>query len=276
MSGNLRQTLYHGLLWLVALFFFSPVAWLMLSSFKNRNDILAVPPKFVFAPTLDNYVQLFERNAFLQQLLNSFIMSVGAVVIAVVVSFLAAFCFSRFKPKGTDFLMFLLLSVRMLPGTAVILPVYLMYVAFGWKDDHIALTLFYAMFSIPFSVWILKGFIDGVSPRFDETGLVNGGSWWHVIFRVVLPQVKPGLIAAFIFNMIFVWNEFLFNYIIGGRVTSNVPVALATGSYADGGVDWAFVSTLSTVYMLPPIIAIYVFQRYLLVGMTFGTVRGEV
>ncbi len=276
MSGNLRQTLYHGLLWLVALFFFSPVAWLMLSSFKNRNDILAVPPKFAFAPTLDNYVQLFERNAFLQQLLNSFIMSVGAVVIAVVVSFLAAFCFSRFKPKGTDFLMFLLLSVRMLPGTAVILPVYLMYVAFGWKDDHIALTLFYAMFSIPFSVWILKGFIDGVSPRFDETGLVNGGSWWHVIFRVVLPQVKPGLIAAFIFNMIFVWNEFLFNYIIGGRVTSNVPVALATGSYADGGVDWAFVSTLSTVYMLPPIIAIYVFQRYLLVGMTFGTVRGEV
>ena len=276
MNGNLRQTLYHGLLWLVALFFFSPVAWLMLSSFKNRNDILAVPPKFVFTPTLDNYVQLFERNAFLQQLLNSFIMSVGAVVIAVVVSFLAAFCFSRFKPKGTDFLMFLLLSVRMLPGTAVILPVYLMYVAFGWKDDHIALTLFYAMFSIPFSVWILKGFIDGVSPRFDETGLVNGGSWWHVIFRVVLPQVKPGLIAAFIFNMIFVWNEFLFNYIIGGRVTSNVPVALATGSYADGGVDWAFVSTLSTVYMLPPIIAIYVFQRYLLVGMTFGTVRGEV
>ncbi|TXH34212.1 MAG: carbohydrate ABC transporter permease [Rhodospirillaceae bacterium] len=274
--SNLRQTLYHALLWLISLLFFSPVAWLMLSSFKGRNDILAVPAKLVFTPTLDNYVQLFERNGFLQQLLNSFIMSVAAVIVAVVVSFLAAFCFSRFKPKGTDFLMFLLLSVRMLPGTAVILPVYLMYVAFGWKDSHAALTLFYAMFSIPFSVWILKGFIDGVSLRFDETGLVNGASWWHVIFRVVLPQVRPGLIAAFIFNMIFVWNEFLFDYIIGGRKTANVPVALATGAYADGGVDWAFVSTLSTVYLLPPIIAIYVFQRYLLVGMTFGTVRGEV
>jgi multiple sugar transport system permease protein len=274
--SNLRQTLYHALLWLISLLFFSPVAWLMLSSFKNRDDILAVPAKLVFTPTLDNYAQLFQRNAFLQQLLNSFVMSVAAVIVAVVVSFLAAFCFSRFKPKGTDFLMFLLLSVRMLPGTAVILPVYLMYVAFGWKDSHVALTLFYAMFSIPFSVWILKGFIDGVSLRFDETGLVNGASWWHVIFRVVLPQVRPGLIAAFIFNMIFVWNEFLFDYIIGGRKTANVPVALATGSYADGGVDWAFVSTLSTVYLLPPIIAIYVFQRYLLVGMTFGTVRGEV
>jgi multiple sugar transport system permease protein len=132
------------------------------------------------------------------------------------------------------------------------------------------------MFSIPFSVWILKGFIDGISQRFDETALVNGGSWFHVIFRVVLPQVKPGLIAAFIFNLIFVWNEFLFNFIIGGRTTLTIPVALATGTYSQGGVDWTFVSTLTTVYILPPILAIYFFQKYLLVGMTFGTVRGEV
>lgn len=158
------------------------------------------------------------------QLGNSVLLSLGAVVIAVFVSFLAAFCFSRFRPKGTDFLMFLLLSIRMLPGPAVILPVFLMYVAFGWKDSHLWLMLFYAMFSIPFSVWILKGFLDGVSTRFDETGIVNGGSWFHIIFKVVLPQVRPGLIAAFIFNLIFVWNEFLFNFIIGGVTTQNIPM----------------------------------------------------
>jgi multiple sugar transport system permease protein len=137
-------------------------------------------------------------------------------------------------------------------------------------------TLFYAMFSIPFSVWILKGFIDGISPRYDETGLVNGGSRLHVIFRVVLPQVRPGLIAAFIFNLIFVWNEFLFNFIIGGRKTTMIPVSLVTGSLAQGGVDWVFVASLASVYLLPPVVAIYFFQKYLLVGMTFGTVRGEV
>ncbi len=177
------------------------------------------------------------------QIFNSVFLSVVAVTIAVVVSFLAAFCFSRFKPKGTDFLMFLLLSIRMLPGPAVILPVYLMYAGFGWKDNHLWLVLFYAMFSIPFSVWILKGFLDGVSMRFDETGLVNGGSWFHVIFRVVMPQVKPGLIAAFIFNMIFVWNEYLFNFIIGGVSTQNIPYALAVGTYSDGGVNWTFIAT---------------------------------
>ena len=86
----------------------------------------------------------------------------------------------------------------------------------------------------------------------------------------------PGVIAALIFNFIFVWNEFLFNYIIGGLQTSNVPVALSTGLYSSGGVDWTFISALTTVYLVPPVLVVYLFQRYLLVGMTFGTVRGEV
>ena len=276
MPQRLRTTLYYAALWLVSLIFFAPVAWIILSSFKTRNDILATPPKLIFSPTFENYVDLFTRSTFMLQLVNSVFLSLAAVVLAVFVSFLAAFCFSRFKPKGTDFLMFLLLSIRMLPGPAVIMPVYLMYVAFGWKDNHIGLIFFYAMFSIPFSVWILKGFLDGVSTRFDETGRVNGGSWVHVIFRVVLPQVKPGLIAAFIFNLIFVWNEFLFNFIIGGVTTQNIPYALAVGTYADGGVAWTFISAMTSVYIILPITFIYIFQKYLLVGMTFGTVRGEV
>ena len=273
---RLRSGLYYAGLWLISLVFFAPIAWIVLASFKTRSDILAVPPKLLFTPTLENYVDLFQRQSLFLQLGNSILLSLGAVVMAVFVSFLAAFCFSRFKPKGTDFLMFLLLSIRMLPGPAVILPVFLMYAAFGWKDSHLWLMLFYAMFSIPFSVWILKGFLDGVSTRFDETGIVNGGSWFHVIFKVVLPQVRPGLIAAFIFNLIFVWNEFLFNFIIGGVTTQNIPYALAVGTYADGGVNWTFISAMTSVYIILPITFIYIFQKYLLVGMTFGTVRGEV
>lgn len=276
MVDRLRTGLYYALLWLVALIFFAPVAWIILSAFKTRQDLIAWPPKLFFTPTLDNFAALFTRDEFVSQLMNSFIMSVSAVLIAVVVSFLAAFSFSRFRPPGTNFMMFLLLSIRMLPAAAVIVPVFLMYVAFGWKDSYGGIIGFYAMFSIPFSVWILKGFIDGVSRRFDETGIVHGASWLHIMFKVIMPQVVPGLIAAFIFNLIFVWNEFLFNYIIGGRETTTIPVALSTGMYSTGGVDWAFISSLTTVYLVPPVIAIYFFQKYLLVGMTFGTVRGEV
>lgn len=277
MSDRLKNGLYYTFLWCVSLIFFTPVAWIIMSSFKSREEILATPPTVIFTPTLNNYIELFTQNQnFLKQLGNSIAMSLSAVVIAVLVSFLAAFCFSRFKPKGTNFLMFILLSIRMLPGPAVILPVFLMFANFGWKDQHIPLVLFYAMFSVPFSVWILKGFLDGVSVRFDETGLANGGSWLHVIFQVVLPQVKPGLIAAFIFNLIFVWNEFLFNFVIGGVQTQNIPYALAVGTYSDGGLNWTFIAALTSIYILPPVAFIYLFQKYLLAGMTFGTVRGEV
>lgn len=277
MSPAWRQRGYHLLLWVVALVFFAPVAWIILSAFKTQNDILATPPKLLFTPTLENFEALFTRNtSIVRQVANSLFLSLFAVLTAVTVSFMAAFCFSRFRPRGTNFLMFILLSIRMLPAPAVILPIYLMFANFGWKDTHVGLGLFYAMFSIPFSVWILKGFIDGVSPRFDETGLVSGGSWAHVIFRVVLPQVKPGLIAAFIFNLIFVWNEFLFNFIIGGVKTQNIPYALMVGTYSDGGLNWTFISAMTSIYIIPPMLFIFIFQKHLLVGMTFGTVRGEV
>jgi multiple sugar transport system permease protein len=271
-----RKTAYHISLWVVALIFFAPILWIVMGAFKTKDEILATPPLILFMPTLDNFIDVFTRQNVPNYFLNSIFMSLGAMIIAIIVSFMAAYAFSRFKPRITNFLMFMLLSIRMVPAVAVVVPIFLMYAAIGWKNSYLGLILFYAMFSIPFSVWILKGFIDGVSPRYDETALVNGGSRWHVLFRVVLPQVAPGLVAAFIFNMIFVWNEFLFNLILGGRDTTMIPVAFSTDLYSDGGLDWTFVAALATTYMIPPILLIYVFQKYLLVGMTFGTVRGEV
>lgn len=271
-----RMKAYYAVLWLVALLFFLPVLWIILSSFKDLNGILARPPQFIFTPSLENYRDLFSIPEMVRDLRNSVIISLSALLIALVVAYLAAYSFSRFKPPGTDLFMFLLLSIRMVPAAAVVVPVFLMYTAFGWKGTWGGVILYYAMFSIPFSVWILKGFIDGVSPRFDETALVNGGSRWHVITNVILPQVRPGLIAAFIFNLIFVWNEFLFNFIVSNASTETIPVLLATNLYSDGGLNWTFMTSLTTLYMIPPIVFIFFFQRYLLVGMTFGTVRGEV
>jgi multiple sugar transport system permease protein len=272
----MKKTLYHVLLWAVSIVFFLPVVWIILASIKTKDQLLSIPPIWFFKPTFENFVDLFTRPNIVRYLLDSLVISVSAVAVALVISFLAAYAFSRYRPRGTDLMMFFLLSIRMVPGAAVVVPVFLMYVAFGWKDTWHGMILFYTMFSIPFSVWILKGFTDGVSTRYDETALINGGSRFHVLFSVILPQVKPGLIAAFIFNLVFVWNEFLFNYIIGGKRTTMVPVALATWMYEQAGIDWTFVASMTTVYMIPPILAIFFFQKYLLIGMTFGTVRGEV
>ena len=160
---------------------------------------------------------MFETPNIINYFVNSVVLSLVSVTIAITVSFLAAYSFSRFKPPGTDFLMFLLLSTRFVPAAAFVIPFFQLFGVLHLKNTYVGLIIFYTMFSVPFSVWILKGFIDGVSPRFDETGLVNGASRAHVIFKIVLPQVKPGLVAAFVFNIIFVWNEFLFDFQLGGQ-----------------------------------------------------------
>lgn len=271
-----KRRIYYTLLWLVAILFFLPVFWIVLAALKTPSDILAVPPKLFFAPTLSNITAMLAESNTIPYFINSLVLSIISVLIALVVSFLAAYAFSRYRFRATNFLMFLLLSTRMVPAAASVVPIFQMYNAFQWRNT-VGVLMLYTMFSIPFSLWILKGFIDGVSPRYDETGFVNGASRLHVMFRVVLPQVRPGLIAAFIFNLIFVWNEFLFNFVLGGQGTQMIPYALAVGLVnAGGSVDWAFVASMSTAYVLLPVIMIFLFQKYLLVGMTFGTVRGEV
>ena len=135
-------------------------------------------------------------------------------------------------------------------------PIFQMYNAFQWRNTF-GVMMLYTMFSIPFSLWILKGFIDGVSPRDDETGFVNGASRIHVMFRVCCRRYVPGLIAAFIFNLIFVWNEFLFNFVLGGQTTQMIPYGLAVGLVnAGGNIDRAFVASMSTGYVVLPVILI--------------------
>jgi multiple sugar transport system permease protein len=271
-----RLTGANVMAWLVSIFFFLPILWIILASLKSNAEILAVPPKFFFIPSFDNFIFMFSQPNVPRYFFNSVVLSIGSVAIAIVISFLAAYSFSRYKPAGTNFLMFLLLSTRFVPAAAFVIPFFQLFGILNFKNTYVGLIIFYVMFSVPFSVWILKGFLDGVSQRFDETGLVNGASRAHIIFKVVLPQVKPGLVAAFVFNIIFVWNEFLFNFQLGGRDTHNIPVALFTSLFEGGATNWPYVATLGTAYVLPLAVLIYFFQKYLLVGMTFGTVRGEV
>jgi multiple sugar transport system permease protein len=262
--------------WSVSILFFLPIAWIIASALKPKGSVLDLPPKFIFIPTFENIIGAFKFSNTLQYFINSAIYSFVSVFLAIFVAFLAAYSFSRFKPAGTDFLMFLLLSTRFVPAAAFVIPFFQLFNLLQLKDSFLGLIIFYTMFSIPFSVWILKGFMDGVSTKFDETGLVYGASRWHIMFKVVLPQVRPGLVAAFIFNIIFVWNEFLFNFQLGGLKTYGIPVALFTSITKGGQVDWSFVASIGTLYVLPLAIVIFFFQKYLLVGLTFGTVRGEV
>ncbi|MBM3682515.1 MAG: carbohydrate ABC transporter permease, partial [Actinobacteria bacterium] len=247
--GPIRLASLGG--WAISILFFLPVAWIMSTAFKPKDSIVVSPPVFIFKPTFENMTEALSFDNTLDYFTHSIVYSFGSVAIAILVSYLAAYSFSRFKPAGTDFLMFLLLSTRFVPAAAFVIPYFQLFNLLKLKDSYIGLIAFYTMFSIPFSVWILKGFLDGISQRFDETGLVYGASRWHIMFKVILPQVKPGLVASFVFNILFVWNEFLFNFQLGGAKTFGIPVGLFTGSTKGGAIDWAYVASIGTLYVLP-------------------------
>ncbi|HHY45789.1 MAG TPA: carbohydrate ABC transporter permease [Firmicutes bacterium] len=250
-----------------------PILWLVMTSFKSRIDIFAVPPKFIFRPTLTNYIYTINRGLFWGPLLNSVIMSVVSVLLAVALTIFAAYAISRFNVKGSQLIMFMVLSLRMMPAAVVVIPMFLLYRLLGLVNNYIGMILLYAMFSIPFSLWMLKGFIDEVPRQFDDAALADGASVLQVLRDVILPQLGPAIATVIIFNMIFVWNEFLFSYILTGVETRTIPVQIALGIYTDKGVDWEYVSALSTIYIVPIVIAVFALQKSLLRGMTFGTIR---
>jgi len=250
-----------------------PSVWLILTSFKSRIDIFSIPPKFIFKPSLENYLYTFQRGHFFQTLLNSAFISFASVLLAMVLTIFAAYAVSRMPFKGSNFVMFLILSFRMMPAAVVVIPMFLLYRMLKLVNTYQGMILLYTAFSIPFSMWMIKSFIDEVPRHLDDAALSDGASVPRTIFSVVLPQLGPALVSVLLFNLIFVWNEFLFAYILTGIETRTIPAQIAVGIYTDKGVDWEYVTSLSTVFVSPILVIIFWLQKYLIRGLTFGTVK---
>ena len=168
--------------------------------------------------------------------------------------------------------MFLLLSTRFVPAAAFVIPFFQLFGILNFKDTYHGLLIFYVMFSVPFSVWILKGFIDGVSQRFDETGLVNGASRAHVIFKVVLPQAITGIASTAIFCLIFAWNEYAFAVLLTSGDAQTAPPFIPT-IIGVSGKDWPAVAAGATLFLVPVMVFTVLLRKHLLRGITFGAIR---
>ncbi|HSV31447.1 MAG TPA: carbohydrate ABC transporter permease [Atribacteraceae bacterium] len=271
---------------IVSLIYFSPVLWVFLTAFKPRTDIVSPVPRFIFAPTLDHFSRLFfrrvttgtgevllEATPFVRFFSNSIFLSLFSVALALALGTFAAYAISRFPMRNKGFLMFYILSNRMLPPIAVVVPLYLMYLTLGIMNTHIGMLLLYTAFSIPLAIWMMKSFFDDIPHEIEEAARVDGSSRFRAFYKTALPQVWAGIAATFIISLIFVWNEFLFALMLTGRETRTVPVALSITLRGERGVDWGLLAAVEGIYVIPAIILAFVAQGYLLRGLTFGTVR---
>lgn len=272
------------------IFFLFPIFWMLETSFKNINEANAQAPSlFSFHPTLDNYHNVFlltTANAgssgttttgtdFVRYFFNSIIISGVATVLALLLGTLAAYGFSRFRVVAKNDLLFFILSQRMLPPIAVLIPIFLMYRTLGLVDTYAGMILLYTTFNLPFAVWMMKGFIDEIPREYEDAAMVDGYTRFQAFYKVIVPQSLSALAATAVFCLITVWNEFLFSFVLttpGGVRTAPVSIAAAAGG-GQGNIDWGLIAATAMLFVLPVVIFTFLVRNHLLRGVTFGAVR---
>ncbi|MCG8690312.1 MAG: carbohydrate ABC transporter permease [Minwuiales bacterium] len=282
-----------------------PLVWILLTGFKSPPDSISYPPKVVFEPTLEGYVNLFtnrsrqtpeyieslgpaetwydeivrKRNMvitgpskFLDRYMNSIVIGFGSTFLAVFLGTLAAYGFSRFRVPLKDDLLFFILSTRMMPPIAVAIPIYLMYRTLGLSDTALGMILLYTAVNVSLAVWLLKGFIDEIPREYEEAAVVDGYTRLQAFWKVVLPQARAGIAATAIFCLIFAWNEYAFALLLTSGSAQTAPpfIPIIIG---EGGLDWPAVAAGTTLFLLPIVVFTVLLRNQLLRGITFGAVR---
>ena len=248
-----------------------PIYWIFLTSIKTTQQVNTMPPLFFFKPTLDTYVQLLGGDAMLA-FRNSLIISSATVLIALVVGFPAAYTLARIRFRARDQVNFYVLSMRMAPAFAFLVPYYLTFRFLHLLDSYLALIIINLTFTLPFAIWMLESVIQELPIEMEEAALVDGCTQTGVMWRIVAPLMAPSIAATAILSFVFCWNEFFFAYVLTGTSTRTMPVML-TSLIGLMGVDWVKMSAASTISILPTIILALLAQRYLVRGLTMGAVK---
>jgi len=302
--SRLQKWVAGVLVIIYALVTIMPLIWIIATGFKSPSDAIAYPPKVVFQPTLEGYVNLFTTRTRMspdaleklgpahswydrivrqydmvisgpsrygERFLNSVVIGFGSTFLSVFLGTLAAYAFSRFKVPLKDDLMFFILSTRMMPPIAVAIPIFLMFRQLGLSDTHLGMILLYTAVNLSLSVWLLKGFIDEIPLEYEEAALIDGYTRFQAFRKVVLPQATTGIASTAIFCLIFAWNEYAFAVLLTSGTAQTAPPFIPT--IIGVGKDWPAVAAGATLFLLPVMVFTILLRKHLLRGITFGAVR---
>jgi len=255
----------------------APFLYLAVLSTKKRIEILAqVPPtlNFNWAQAAKNYNEVLFSQGMLSFTFNSMIVVGIATAAAIVIGTPAAYAFSRLRFRYSEQLASTILSMRFMPPIAVAIPLFLMVKAVGLQDTYLGLILPYIAFSLPLVVWIMIGFFDEIPSEIDEAALIDGCTRVGVLWHVMLPIVRPGLVTAALFGALFIWNEFLVAlYVIDSRAFQTISLGAATLVSAQRPIDWNIAATVGVVTVIPILLFSLFVQRYIVRGLTAGAVK---
>ncbi len=270
----------------VCILFLLPIMWVLSISLKPPEEWVAYPPTLIpIETTTSNYIVLFQpgnpvggisamvssAEPVSKAFINSLIVVPISTLAALMIGFFAAYGVTRFQAGGKPLPLFVL-TTRMFPPVAFAVPLLVYFRVLGLIDTRIALILMYTGFTIAFSLWMMRGFIEGVPRHVEEAAILDGASPWRVLFTITLPLVRGGLAATGLFVFILNWTEFLLAQIFTSREAITIPVQVSHYAGAVGRF-YGPMAALGVVASIPVVIAGYLIQRHLVTGFTFGLVR---
>jgi len=277
MRNPLQRFFAYLVLILLGIIGAAPFLYLLILSSKRRIEILTqIPPHLTFdwSTVSRTYNEVLYSQGMLAFTKNSLIVVSAATIIALIIGTPAAYGFSRLRFRGSENLINTILSMRFMPPIAVAIPLYLMVKGVGLQDSYPGLILPYVAFSLPLIIWILIGFFDEVPRELDDAAMVDGCTRLGVLWRVMLPVMRPGLVTAALFAAIFIWNEFLVAlYVIDSRAFQTISLGAATLVSAQRPIDWNIAAAVGVVTVIPILIFSLLVQRYIVRGLTAGAVK---
>ncbi len=268
---KLLQWLEAAVLLAVAIVIMFPIAWMVMTAFKHPSFVYSYT--IWFPPTLDNFREVFsERWQIMDKIINSAVIAVSTVVIAIPIAVCSAYAFSRlaFPLKRTMFQWILL--TQFIPAVTIVLPFYLMFRSLGLLDTYVALIVVDLAIVLPYAIWTIKGFIDAIPMETEEAAIVDGASRLRVIRDIVVPMARPGILTAAVFCFIITWNEFLFGYLLSRQKVVPLPVGII-GFVLERGPVWELIAATGIIITIPMFFFALIIQRHFTKGMNLGAVR---
>jgi multiple sugar transport system permease protein len=260
---------------LVAAWSAVPLLWMLITSLKPQTAIRTSDIVLLFAPTVENFSNLFfGGNKVGSFLVNSLLVSVISTLIAVVLGSMAGYGMANWKSRHKEGFSFWIISTRMAPIAAVIVPLFVMFRTVGLVNTIPGLIVACLSFNLPFAIWLMSAFFQQVPKSIEEAALVDGCSKMRSFLNVALPVTRPGVITTAVLCLVFSWNDYAFASALGGPSTSTLPMA-AGALVTQSGIDWGLLSALGVVVATPMLIAGLAVRRHLVTGLSLGAVTGE-
>lgn len=275
MKRNVRGKIVKGVLVaLLLVFTLFPVYWMVSSAFDKRASSggqALVPREFTF----DNFAYVLTEGGFDVFLRNSAIVAVAVVVASALLALLASVAVARFRFRFRTAILFMVLTVQMVPLEALVIPLFVQVRDLGLLNQLLGIIVVYIALSLPFGIWMLRGFVAAVPVELEEAAYLDGASWWRMFRSVLFPLVMPGLVATSVFAFITAWNEFIFAMTLLGGATENYTVAIGLKQFfGEHTNEWGYVMAASTIITIPVMVFFVLVQRRLSSGLVAGAVKG--